>query len=403
MSESQWRPVPIGLGAERWSTRRECKTVLVIVHTVTSGQRVLQAARLVENDLRIQVVFTQAPDACGDGVADFLSGIGAAQLPWEQAKHFRFDLAMAASLGGLHEIHAPVIVMPHGAGHNKLVVRQRGRAVGDRVAYALDAQRLVHDGTLVPSSIVLAHHEDLGNLGRSCPEAVPAAAVCGDPCYDTLVASLDYRPSYQVALGAGDGRKLVVVTSTWGPMSLLGRHGEFWRRLLAELPKDEFQVVTLLHPNVWYQHGTWQVRAWLADPLRRGLSLVPPEADWRAVLAAADWVIGDHGSVTAYSAVTGVPVLLGSFAARDCQPGSAQSLLGEVAPRISSRGSLRRQLLHAAADFDRDRHRAVIDRLSSEPGRFNRHMWRLIYRWLRLRLPATVPVTLPAIPPYLSK
>ncbi|GAA4238413.1 hypothetical protein GCM10022254_54250 [Actinomadura meridiana] len=404
MSESQWRPVPIGLGAERWTTRRECKAVLVIVHTVTSGQRVLEAAALLENDLRVQVVFTRAPDVFGAGVGDLLSSIGAAQIPWEQATRTRFDLAMAASLRGLHEIHAPLIVMPHGAGHNKLVVRRRGgRAVGARAAYDLDSQRLVHDGELVPNAIVLAHTEDLGHLGRSCPEAVPAAVVCGDPCYDRLVASLECRPSYQVALGAGDGRKLVVVTSTWGPTSLLGRNGELWPRLLTELPEDEFHVVTLLHPNVWHGHGSWQVRAWLADCLRRGLSLVPPEADWRAVLAAADWVIGDHGSVTAYSAVAGVPVLMGSFAARDCQPGSAQSLLGAVAPRVSKRGSLHRQLLQAAAEFDRDAHRAVIDRLSSQPGRFNHNMRRLIYRQLRLRVPPTVPVTLPAVPPYLVK
>ncbi|TDB92857.1 hypothetical protein [Actinomadura sp. 7K534] len=403
MSVSQWRPIPVGVGAERWATRRECKTVLVVVHTVTSGQRVLEAARLLENDLRIRVVFTQAPSVFGAGVRDFLAGIGAAQVPWEQATSTEFDLALAASLQGLHEVHAPLIVMPHGAGHNKLVVRRKGRAVGARVAYDLDAQRLVHDGTLVPSSIVLAHSEDLGHLGRSCPEAVPAAVVCGDPCYDVLVASLECRPSYQVALGAGDGRKLVVVTSTWGPKSLLARRAELWSRLLAELPEDEFQIVALLHPNVWFGYGTWQVRAWLADCLRSGLSLVPPEADWRAVLAAADWIIGDHGSVTAYGAVTGVPVLMGSFAAGDCRPGSAQSLLGEIAPRVSARGSLRRQLRQAAEGFDADRHREVVRRLSSEPGRFNRNMRQLIYRRLRLRVPASVPATLPAVPPYLAR
>ncbi len=403
MSESQWRPVPIGLGAEQWTTRRECKTVLIIVHTVTSGQRVLEAARLVENDMRIQAVFTQAPDVFGDGVREFLASIGAVQVPWEQAKLTRFDLALAASLRGLNEIHTPLIVMPHGAGYNKLVIRREGRAVGGRVAYGLDSQRLVYNGALIPSSIVLAHDEDLGHLGRSCPEAVTAAVVCGDPCYDTLVASLECRPSYQVALGAGDGRKLVVVTSTWGPKSLLGRRADLWSRLLGELPKDEFQVVALLHPNVWYGHGTWQVRSWLADCLRRGLSLIPPEADWRAVLAAADWVIGDHGSVTAYAAVTGVPILLGSFAAGDCQPGSAQSLLGAIAPRLPRRGSLRRHLLNAAQDFTPEQHRAVINRLSSQPGRFNRNMRQLIYRRLRMRQPATVPVTLPAIPPYLVK
>src|SRR5690606_2137643 len=117
--------------------------------------RVLEAARLLENDLRIRVVFTQAPDMFGAGVRDFLGRIGAAQVPWEQATSTEFDLALAANLNRLHEVHAPLVVMPHGAGHNKLVTRRRGRVVGDRVAYDLDAQRLVHDGALVPTSIVL--------------------------------------------------------------------------------------------------------------------------------------------------------------------------------------------------------------------------------------------------------
>lgn len=37
MSSCDWRRVPIGLDARRGATRGGCKTVLVIVHTVTSG------------------------------------------------------------------------------------------------------------------------------------------------------------------------------------------------------------------------------------------------------------------------------------------------------------------------------------------------------------------------------
>ncbi|XVQ10269.1 hypothetical protein ACQP1W_48485 [Spirillospora sp. CA-255316] len=403
MSVSEWRRGPIGLDADRWATRHACRTVLIVVHTVTSGQRLMDAVHLMENDLRVQVFFTQAPDAFGAGVPEFLAGLGAARLPWEQATRLEFDLAIAASYGGVHELHAPLIVMPHGAGYGKLVARRGGRAAGSRPVYGLDAQRLVHDGALVPAALVLAHRDDRRELARSCPEALPVAQVAGDPSHDRLVVSLDRRPSYQVALGAGDGRKLVVVTSTWGARSLLGSRPDLWPRLLAELPDEEFHVVTLLHPNVWHGHGELQLRSWLADCLRRGLSLVPPEADWRAVLAAADWVIGDHGSVTAYAAVTGVPVLLGGFPGADVNPDSAQALLGKIAPRISGRGSLRRQLLRAAAGHSPERYRPVVERISSEPGRFNRNMRQVIYRLLRLRQPATVPVTRPVQAPYLMR
>ncbi|MEV5573846.1 hypothetical protein AB0L06_27720 [Spirillospora sp. NPDC052269] len=402
MSDSEWRSFPIGMDAGRWVTRSGCKTLLVVVHTVTGGQRLLSAARLVENDLRVQVVFTPGPDTFGTGVEEFLGGIGAASIPWRQAVRTEFDLALAAGYGGLAELHAPIVVMPHGIGHTKLVARRAGRAVGERVAYGLDAQRLVRDGTLVPSAVVLPHEDDLAALGRSCPEAVPAAHVVGDPSFDALEASLPRRASYQVALGAGDGRRLVVVCSTWGPKSLLGRRPELWSRLLEELPEDEYQVVTLLHPHVWAAHGEFQLRSWLADRLRRGLSLVPPAADWVAVLAAADWVVGDHGSATVYGAAAGVPVLLGSFPTGEVAPDSAAARLAEVAPRVG-RAALPRQLAQAAEGFSADRHREVVARITSRPGRFNRLMRRLIYRRMRLPQPPTVPATPPAAPPFLTR
>ncbi|HEX2316202.1 MAG TPA: hypothetical protein VHJ17_20850 [Thermomonospora sp.] len=401
MSDNHWRRVPVGPDADRWVTRRARKTVLVVVHTVTSGQRLLEAAGLLEDDLRIQVVFTRAPDVFGDDVPDFLAGIGAVVLPWQQATRTRFDLALAASLGGIHELHAPVVVMPHGAGFNKLVSRRAGRAAGSRMVYGLDAQRLVHDGALIPASLVLPHREQLRHLGRSCPEAVPVAEVVGDPCFDRLMATLPRRAAYQVALGAGDGRKLVVVASTWGPASLLGRRPDLWRRLLTELPPREYRVVAMLHPNVWSGSGTWQVRAWLADCLRRGLGLVPPDSDWRGVVAAADWFVGDHGSVALYAPAAGVPTLFGAFSAADVDPGSPMAELAGLAPHLSARGSLRRQLDQAAAGFRPERYQGVVGRITSEPGRFNRNMRQLMYRLLRLRAPATVPTTRPADPPVL--
>jgi hypothetical protein len=86
------------------------------------------------------------------------------------------------------------------------------------------------------------------------------------------------------------------------------------------------------------------VRAWLADSMRRGLILVPPEEGWRAVLAAADVVIGDQGSVTCYAAAIGRPVLLASFPREELDPASAVAGLGRVAPRLRADRPAVRQL-----------------------------------------------------------
>jgi hypothetical protein len=396
MSVLEWRQVPVGLDAQRWITRTGCKTVLVVVHTVTTGQRLADIVRLVESDLRIQVIFTAAPDVFSNGVADLLRDLGGLVISWEQATRITFDLALAAAYGSVRELHAPIIVLPHGASYNKLAVRSlTGGAVASRGVYGLDPQSLVQGGSVVPAAIVLANKADLAVLGRQCPQALPVAVVVGDPCYDRILASRSLRPRYRAALGAGDSRKLVVTTSTWGSRSLFGQAADLIERMLTELPPSRYRIVTLIHPNVWFGHGPRQVRAWLTDAVGRGLGLVPPMSDWMGALVAADLVVCDQGSVGVYAAAAGVPVILAQFADDDVAPGSASALLAASVPQLRTDRPLAEQFAGASIA------EAVADRITSEPGRFHRNMRRLMYRMLGLTQPATVPAAVPAAIPVL--
>ncbi|MHC3471722.1 hypothetical protein ACYF6T_23910 [Streptomyces sp. 7R007] len=395
--EAHWRHVPVRPDVERWATRRTRRRLLVVVHTVIAGQRLLDTVRLLEGDNRVQTFFTQAPDVFGNGVAAFLDRLQGLVVPWSQAVQTRFDLALAASHGSLHELHAPVIVLPHGAGHNKLTpAGPPGRPVAQRGVYGLSRQRLVRDGVLVPEAIVLAHDEELTRLGRECPEALPVAEVVGDPCFDRIAAGLPFRALYRDALGVRAGQRLVLVTSTWGPDSLLGQGWELLERLVGELPRDEFRIAALLHPHVWTAHGVWQVRAWLAGLGRSGLTLVSPYGDWTGAVVAADYVVGDHGSVTLYGAMTGVPVLMAGRPDADVDPGSPLAELMSFAPRLRPDRPLRPQLRRSEATCRTRRYERVAARISSEPGRFCRKMRALLYRKLRLRAPALRPTTEPA-------
>ncbi|GGW79427.1 hypothetical protein GCM10010383_03740 [Streptomyces lomondensis] len=397
MPEPHWRHVPVRLDVERWATRRTRRRVLVVVHTVIAGQRLLDAIRLLEGDVRVQTIFTQAPDVFGNGVSEFLEQLGGLVMPWSQAVQTSFDLALAAGHGSLHELQTPVIVLPHGAGHNKITPAGRhGRLTAPRGVYGLSRQRLVRDGAVVPEVIVLAHHEELTRLGRECPEAVPAAEVVGDPCFDRIAASLPSRALYRDALGAKPGQRLVLVCSTWGPDSLLGQGWEVLERLVGELPRDEFSIAALLHPHVWNAHGDWQVRAWLAGLARSGLTLVSPYGDWTGAVVAADYIVGDHGSVSLYGAMTGVPVLMAGRADAEVDPGSPLAELMSFAPRLRENRSLRAQLKRSSAAWRSHRYERVAARISSEPGQFSRKMRALLYRKLRLRAPSARTTTEPA-------
>lgn len=402
---AEWRRVPIGPDAARWSTRTQCATVLIVVDTVTSGQRLLEVARLFEADFRVQVVFTSPVGGVFDnGVGEFLSGIGALVVPWRQAVDFGFTLAVAAGHEGIHELHAPVVLLPHGAGFNKRVSPgQHGRAVARRDAYGLGAQWLVRDGALIPSALVLAHEEERARLALGCPQALPSAVVVGDPCYDRIAASRSRRYAYRDALGVPPGRRLVTVASTWGPSSLLGRAPDLPGRLVAQLPGEEYQVVVLAHPNAWFGHGRWQITAWLTGALRGGLGLVPPEADWRAVLVASDLVIGDHGSVSLYATAAGVPVAFAGPLSPDVDRDSPMGELAAIAPRLSARRPAAAQLARLASDFRREDFARVAGRITSKPGRFAPNMRRLLYRHLGLDEPAAAPVAEPVALPTLIR
>jgi hypothetical protein len=399
--------VPLRPDFERWATRAVSKHVLAVVHTVTAGQRLLEALRLLEGDPRVQVYFTAAHDIFHDGVAEFLADLKGLTITWAEAVRTEFDLALAAAHSDLHELHAPVVVLPHGAGHNKFTsARRRGRTAPGRNVYGMSHQWLIRDGSVVPEAIVFSHREELERLGRECPEALPAAKVVGDPCADRLRASVPSRALYRSAMGVEHGRQLVLVCSTWGPESLLAREWELLEKLVSRLPREKFHVALLLHPNGWHGHGQWTVRSWLAGLCRNGLILLSHRADWCGAMVAADYIVGDDGSLMLYGAMTGVPVLLAGQQRNGAQltgvdPDSPMAELRSIAPRLRGDRSPERQLRRSQATYQREQYERVAARITSQPGRYAHEMRTLIYRMLRLRAPAvrlgSAPARLPTV------
>ncbi|MFF2651432.1 hypothetical protein [Streptomyces sp. NPDC058045] len=403
MSVRTTKPALIEQG--HWLTVRDCRRVLVVVHTVTFAQRLREVFELLETDLRIQLVFTVAPHAFGTGTTEYLRSLGISTVPWKEALRAEFDLALAAGSRGVHRLRAPVLRISHGAGQIKLLTDVSTLARGERrVPGMLSRQHLLHDGELVPSAIVYAHDRDLAELAESCPEALPVAHVLGDPCVDRITAGVPRREAYRGALGIGGRQRLVVVSSTWGPTSTFGRLDSLLPQLLSQLPREGYRVAMLVHPNVFAGHGDRQVRGWLSCCRERGIAVVPPEADWQSVLIAADWVIGDHGSLTAYGTLTGATMLLTAGPRREVSASSPAALLSAVAPVVSPAHPLAEQLEYAARLRRPGQYDQVTASLSSVPGEFHRRMRSVVYRMLGLGEPASPsPAAPPPLPPPLSR
>jgi hypothetical protein len=160
-----------------------------------------------------------------------------------------------------------------------------------------------------------------------------------------------------------------------------------------------FRVAVLVHPAAWFGHGRRQMQAWLTKERAAGMLLMEPEIDWRTAIVAADFVIGDHGSVSAYAASIGIPVLHTDAVADDVDGASAQSCLAEHAARLRLANPIEPQLRQARMDLPPELATMVTSRLTSRPGQSHRLLRQEMYRLLDLKVPgrhrAVEPVAVP--------
>jgi len=382
-----WPKVPVDEEFRDWVTIGFERKVLIVVRTVTALTRLLDVVSLFGADRRVQLVFTHdpaRPAILSEGVPEFLQKLGALVIPWAVATQTRFDLAIAASENdALHELDAPILLVPHGIGYQKYYP-------GSAVTSGMNPERLLYQGKVVPTAIALSHTVQREQLAAACPEALGTARVVGDPCYDRMIVSRHRATRYRAALGTGT-RALVVICSTWGRDSLFGTHPELPEKLLAELPVDEYQIAVTLHPGVWAAHGQWQIHAWLDAAKQAGLVLIAPEKGWQATILAADCVISDEGSAALYAAAVDKPLLLASTGNTTTVADSPLAALARTVPSLDFGHEMRGQIDVVRRTYSHGDHEPVVKQAVDSPGQAAELLGELLYELLDLALLTTRP------------
>jgi hypothetical protein len=366
------------------------RTLLAVARTVTSTGRVLDAVQLLRDDPRVQVVFAvNDTSPFNDGVSLMLRRAAARVVPWSQVPELQFDAALTASENTqLTSISAPVLVLQHGVGFHKDLPNSRGegrRLSGTVRAVDLHGRRVL---------IAVTHPQQTAQLAATEPEAAKHAVLIVDPMLERLRASRLLRHRYRAALGLGD-RRLVVVSSTWGRQSLIGRWPDLPARLLAGLDAEAYRVATILHPNITAGHGGLQLRLWLAAARDAGLLMVPPDAGWQAMLAAADCVVADHSSMSLLAAGADIPLLLAPLA-DEVVPGTPMTTLSRSARRLDVRLPLAPQIADTIAGHVPGRYAEAVDATFATPPAA-RPLREVLYELLGLAEPDD-PVPLAAWP-----
>ena len=380
-----WLRVPIGDGSEPYVSVPFTRTVLVIARTLTTTVWLLDFLEEVfADDPRVQVVFTiedTAPSVYYEEARTLLDEVGARVLPWSQACATAFDLAICSTQNGsYHELRTPLFITPHGPGFGKPASI---RAEGEVPRPIKDSWR---DPSVPATTVVLSHHNQAAMFDDDDDDV--QLLVAGDPAYDRLVASLPRRHQYRRTFGLSRQQRLVVCSSTWGPGAQLGLLPGLALRLAGELPVDEFKVAMIIHPNIWFGHGPWQVRVWLRTAAEAGVVLIPPRGDeWRAAVLASDVLIADHGSVGFYGMAIGRPLLRSSFGEQYLRADAPLAELAKLAPELQLEDMLAHQINMAIDRHDPVRYRELVDRMFDRPGEavsiMREAIYSLIGLWVR--------------------
>jgi hypothetical protein len=211
---------------------------------------------------------------------------------------------------------------------------------------------------------------------------------------DRVLASRTHRDRYRAVMGTG-GRRLIVLTSTWGPESLLERRPALFTDLATQLPCDAYQLAAIVHPNARSEIGPFDLSERLASALDAGLILAEPYEEWAALLVAADAVITDHGSTALYAAALDRPLIGACNGGAELLPGSPMARLLAASPHLEQPGDLEAAVaahragsgpVLAESAFARQGH--AVESLQAE-----------VYRLLGLAPPAIPATALPLPPP----
>ncbi|WP_410566985.1 hypothetical protein [Amycolatopsis sp. cmx-4-61] len=148
--------------------------------------------------------------------------------------------------------------------------------------------------------------------------------------------------------------------------------------------------MALLHPAIWSQYGHAWVCGVLADCLDAGMILIAPGSDWRGPIAAADFVLGDYGSVPTFAAGIGTPVLKLPHGPQPLLEGTPAASLSAEAPGWDPERPLEPQLEAAARAQRQGLGLHIADQLTSVPGKAAQNLQDVMYRLLGLTAPAPV-------------
>jgi hypothetical protein len=348
-------------------------SVLLVAHTVLSLRYVQEHYLLLNDDRRLRFALTQGADDWGVGVGSMARRLPVPTVPWQDAVHGSWDLALFGTHGGAiyFDRTRSRVHVQHGLGAGKLVD-------GDDFTYG--PSWALWNGRPKYDLMLEASHAVQRRAIAACPPLAGVIAVVGDLFADRLLAAQQYRTQHRAALGISDDDLAVILISTWGPDGLIGSMGTALLDSALALPRC--RVVLTMHPHVWHGRVDGTPPRWgdrLAPLRKRGLIVCGPNDSWIPHLTAADVAVIDHGSLGLYWALLGRPTVAAPVPAGSTNPDSPIAKLRAVSMPLDP-SDLHNTIARAMATHDPERNLRQVGEIVSYPGQSAARTRHILYQ-----------------------
>ncbi|MBN1972655.1 MAG: CDP-glycerol glycerophosphotransferase family protein [Sedimentisphaerales bacterium] len=203
----------------------------------------------------------------------------------------------------------------------------------------------------------------------------------GDIRFDNLIEACRKQNQIKKELNIPEGKKVVLVVSSWGPNSLLHTIG---KQLYEECLRlaDVYHFIISAHPNNYDRDRQWMDV--IQQQMSWGATIVQPTDDWVRFMAVADILVTDYTSMSLYFVPLLRPIVSIPIPVNIGSNNAAMYKMESIAARLQSPDKLR-EVLGAAFSFEIGTgHKEFAGELVSCKGQARFNVRREIYELLSL-------------------
>jgi hypothetical protein len=358
-----------------WKKRKD---VLFVIRNELMFNQAYPLYQILADDPRIRCWFCYEKPAGFEDLKALQRKYRLRWLPHTISRKIKWDLILLPDHGGYFRKGIKKIFMGHGL--------STGKTIGGH-EYVFGPRSLDENGEVIYEKIFNASEYAVSKITKHYPKFCPYIRVVGKLLVDQLLSySEDQRRSEILRLKFDPGKKTIMLTSTWGPNSIIQQLGLDFVQAVEAL-RGSYNVIVSLHLNNFTQYFFKGLK--MEELLRgigSGVHIVPPHESGTRYLPLADLLVMDHTSLGFYYTVLKRPIIFYDNLEIDYAPSSLIFDLREVAYRVRDLSQVRTDIDRAFANFDPSKTQSLADKTFSHQGQAKRRYQEEILDSLGLKI-----------------